>query len=92
MDILPISGWQVIQEPDDGLTVLVSGSRDGLTEDMLAEKLTRELADEGVRVPRIQVQHVAAIPKAVSGKAPQIKAFQPASLAAAPPEKASIVP
>lgn len=77
MDVLPISGWQVTQEPDDGLMVLVSGARNGLTEDVLTEKLMHELAVEGVSVPRLKVQHVDTIPKAISGKAPQIKAYHP---------------
>ncbi len=77
MDILSISGWQVVQEADDGLTVLVSGSSDEIADEKIGESLARELAAEGVHVPRIQVQHVAAIPKASSGKAPQIKAYRP---------------
>ena len=31
------------------------------------------LADHGARVPRIQMQHVAAIPKTAAGKAPLVK-------------------
>jgi hypothetical protein len=51
------------------------------------ERLTRELAAEGVRVPRIRVQHVAAIPKAISGKAPQIKAHRLSSPLVDSPDK-----
>jgi putative adenylate-forming enzyme len=76
MDILPISGWQVIQEEDDSLTVLLSGLQNGFTGKTLAETLSRQLADEGVRVPRIQVQRVEEIPKASSGKTSQIKAYR----------------
>jgi putative adenylate-forming enzyme len=83
MDILPISDWQVIQQPDDTLTVLLSDSGDAVTDKVLVEKLSHELVAEGVRVPRIQVQIVEAIPKSSSGKSPQIKAHQPSSPAAA---------
>jgi putative adenylate-forming enzyme len=74
MDVLPISGWQVIQQPDDGLTVLIQNAKNGLTDAALIEVLERELKSEGVRIPRIQVQQVATIPKAPSGKTPQIRA------------------
>jgi phenylacetate-coenzyme A ligase PaaK-like adenylate-forming protein len=76
MDTLrvPVSGWQIVQEADDGLTVLLSGARDGLVDETLVDKLTQALAEHGARVPRIQVQHLTAIPKTAAGKAPLIKA------------------
>ncbi|HLF28350.1 MAG TPA: phenylacetate--CoA ligase family protein [Anaerolineae bacterium] len=77
MDILPVSGWQVTQQVDDGLVVLLAGVRDGLTNEMLIDQLTHSLAQEGVRVPYIQVQRVVAIPKTEAGKAPLIKAYRP---------------
>jgi hypothetical protein len=67
----------VIQQADDGLIVLITGMRDGLTDEALEDKLSRSLAQEGVRVPYIKVQHVTAIPKTEAGKAPLIKAFRP---------------
>ncbi len=73
MDIVPVSGWQVAQQADDGLVVLLTGVRDGLTDEALQDKLTHSLAHEGVRVPYIIVQRVAAIPKTASGKAPLIR-------------------
>ena len=76
MDILPMSGWQVIQEADDGLTVLLSGMRDGLADEALAARLTQALAEHGALAPRIAVQRVTAIPKTTAGKAPLIKAYR----------------
>ena len=75
MDILPVGGWQVTQQADDGLVVLLTGVRDGLTDEALIEKLSRSLAQEGIRVPYIKVQRVTAIPKTEAGKAPLIKAY-----------------
>ncbi len=74
MDIVPVNGWQVGQQADDGLVVLLTGVGNGLTDESLAEKLARSLAQEGVRVPYIQVQRVREISKTASGKAPLIKA------------------
>ena len=76
MDIVPVSGWQVVQQADDGLVVLLSGVRDGLADEALQEKLTRSLTQEGVCVPNIRVQRVEAIPKTAAGKAPLIRAYR----------------
>jgi phenylacetate-coenzyme A ligase PaaK-like adenylate-forming protein len=75
MDVIPVSGWQVIQEADDSLTVLLSGVRNGLTDAALSDQLLRSLAQERVRAPAIKIEHVAAIPKTAAGKAPLIKAY-----------------
>ncbi|MEK7786981.1 MAG: phenylacetate--CoA ligase family protein, partial [Chloroflexota bacterium] len=77
MDILPANGWQVIQEADDGLTVLLSGARDGLVEASLVDSLRQALTAQDVHVSSIQVQRVSVIPKTTSGKAPLIKAYRP---------------
>jgi phenylacetate-coenzyme A ligase PaaK-like adenylate-forming protein len=73
MDILPVSGWQVIQETDSSLTVLLSGARNGIHAEAVSGAIRKELTSEGAIVPLIKVQHVAEIPKNASGKAPLIK-------------------
>ena len=79
MDIIPIGGWQVVQQADHGLVMLLSGARDELTDEALVDQLTRSLAQAGAHAPYIQVQRVSAIPKTASGKAPLVKAYRPAS-------------
>lgn len=74
MDILPVVGWQVAQQADNGLVVMLAGARDKLSEAWLEDQLTRSLAQEGAQVPYIRIQHVTEIPKSASGKAPLIKA------------------
>lgn len=81
MDIVPVGGWQVTQQADDGLMMLLTGVRDGLPDEALIDQLTHSLAQAGVCVPYIHVQRVAAIPKTAAGKAPLIRAYRPASLA-----------
>ena len=76
MDILPVSGWQVAQQADDGLELLITGVGNGLFDEALIDQLTRSLAKEGAVVPYIRVQRVAEIPKTASGKAPLVKAFR----------------
>jgi putative adenylate-forming enzyme len=77
MDVLPVSGWQVIHEADDSLTVLLSDAGDGLTDTALKERLAQALAAHGASVPRISIRHVAAIPKTSAGKAPLVKSHWP---------------
>ncbi|MCZ7574359.1 MAG: hypothetical protein M5U01_37895 [Ardenticatenaceae bacterium] len=83
LDIIPASGWQVVQEADDGLTVLVSGVRDELTDQTIVARLREALAAHGALVPRVSVKRVAAIPKTAAGKAPLIRSNR--SSAASPP-------
>ncbi len=77
MDIVPVSGWQVIEQADNGLIVLLAGTRDRMPDETLVDQISKSLAQEGARVPYIQIQHVSEIPKTASGKAPLIKAYQP---------------
>ncbi len=77
MDIVPVSGWQVIQQADSGLLLLLTGARDGLTDEAISDQISKSLAQEGARVPYIRVQHVSEIPKTAAGKAPLIKAYHP---------------
>ena len=76
MDIVPASGWQVIQGVDDSLTVLLSGIGDGLSDTALRDQLAASLAQEHVLTPTITIEHVVAIPKTAAGKAPLIKAYR----------------
>lgn len=75
MDILPVGGWQVVQQADDGLVVLLTGTRNELPDEAIIGELDRSLGQAGVQPPYIKVQHVTAIPKTEAGKAPLIKAY-----------------
>jgi putative adenylate-forming enzyme len=73
MELLPIRAWQIAQEAD-GLKVLLSGAREGFSDETLVNALRQALRDQGVVVPMIEVQHVEAIPRGAAGKAPLIRA------------------
>lgn len=77
MDIAPVSGWQIQQQADQGLVVLLSGTRNGVTNEWLAEQINRSLSQEGAQVPYVRVQRVLEIPKTAAGKAPLIRAYRP---------------
>jgi phenylacetate-CoA ligase len=73
MDAVPAGGWQVAQGPE-GLTVLLSGVREGFADSTMVDSLKRELAAQGAIVPPVKVRRVATIPRTKVGKAPLIKA------------------
>jgi phenylacetate-coenzyme A ligase PaaK-like adenylate-forming protein len=79
MDIVPVSGWQLVQQADNGLVLLLRGLQGNMTDEQLVDQITRSLTQEGAHVPYIHVQHVTEIPKTASGKAPLIKAYHPTS-------------
>lgn len=73
MDIVPISGWQIVQQSDNGLVVLLTGVNDNRRDESLVEQLTRSLAEQGARAPYIHVKRVDTIPLTASGKRPLVK-------------------
>ena len=76
METVPAGGWQVVQGPE-GLTVLLSGVREGFEDDTLIDSLRQELGAQGAIVPPVKVRHVPTIPRTTVGKAPLIKASVP---------------
>ena len=73
MDAVPAGGWQIAQGPE-GLTVLLSGVREGFADSALIELLRREIEAQEAIVPPLKVRRVPAIPRTKVGKAPLIKA------------------
>jgi phenylacetate-coenzyme A ligase PaaK-like adenylate-forming protein len=91
MDIVPVSGWQVGQQADSGLVILLTGARNGLTDATLVNQISRSLAQEGARVPYIRIQHVTEIPKTAAGKTPLIKAYRPVIVGDGPKDVPNVV-
>lgn len=82
LDTAPVSGWQVVQEADKSLTVLVTGVTPELANQALEEDLKQALAEQSGLVPQLRVQRVAAIPKTAAGKAPLVVARASAEMTA----------
>lgn len=76
-----LNGWQVIQEPDGRLTVLLGDVPEGFADQAVREQLEVALAGQGARVPAIEVKRVKAIAKTAAGKASLIQATRPATTA-----------
>ena len=76
MDTIPNKGWQINQEKDGSLRVLLVESDQAISEQIIRERLAKALADQGVEAVQITLEKIQAIPKARSGKSPLIKAYQ----------------
>jgi phenylacetate-CoA ligase len=72
MDTVPTGGgWQVIQE-SDRLRLLVAGLGGRVDAAALADTIRATLTAQGVAVPPVVVERVAAIPRGPTGKAPLV--------------------
>jgi phenylacetate-CoA ligase len=72
MDVAPVQQWQIIQE-EGGLRVLVSGVREGFSQEALVNSLEGMLSAHGAIVPTIQVSQAADIQRSATDKAVYIK-------------------
>lgn len=77
LDTLPVGSWQVIQEADGGMVVLLSGVPEAFSVQLVRVRLADALSAQGVRVPPIAVKPVATIPKSAAGKTPLIRSARP---------------
>jgi phenylacetate-CoA ligase len=67
MDSISASEWQIVQR-QDGLHMLLRGDAHTQQEESLLQALRQALTAQGVSVPPIWIEHVAAIPRNASGK------------------------
>jgi phenylacetate-CoA ligase len=72
LDMLPVSGWQVVQEAD-GLHILLAHVHGALNDNQIESQVQNALAAQKAVVSPIQVQRVDAIPQTIAGKAPLVK-------------------
>ncbi|HEX6292522.1 MAG TPA: hypothetical protein VFZ66_25270 [Herpetosiphonaceae bacterium] len=83
LDMVPASGWQVVQEVDR-LEILLSGLPESFEETPLVDAIRRVLEAQRTIVPPISVRRVAQIPKSASGKAPLVMSHVPRTSTRAP--------
>lgn len=72
LDLLPVSGWQVVQEVDR-LYILLAHVHGVIDDRQIESQVQSTLMEQKAVVPPIQVQRVDAIPQTVAGKAPLVK-------------------
>jgi phenylacetate-CoA ligase len=72
MDVIPVREWQIIQE-EGGLRVLVSGVREGFSQEALVNSLQGILSAHGAAVPLIHVSQTASLQQSATDKVVYIK-------------------
>jgi putative adenylate-forming enzyme len=75
-DPLPLTGWQVVQEPD-GLHIFLTGVSPEFSDDELRDLVRETLIKRGLLVPAIRIRRVAALYKNASGKTPLVLSHLP---------------
>lgn len=72
MDVIPVRQWQIIQE-EGGLHVLVSGVREGYSQEALVNSLQGMLSAHGAAIPVIHVSQATLIQRSATDKVVYIK-------------------
>ena len=76
LDLVPANAWQVVQRAN-GLHVLLSGVRTGMSDERLAETLRRALEAHGALVLPVKISHLSVIPRGPAGKVALIRCEEP---------------
>lgn len=71
LDMVPVTGWQVVQELD-GLRVLLTGATAKLRDEQVLDALQQALARRDIIVPPMQVERVTTLIRNANGKAPML--------------------
>lgn len=74
MELVPTAGWQIIQDSEKSLKVLICQPRSDYLEALLIESLRAELSHENV-YPDILVDYVETLQLTETGKTVLIKAL-----------------
>jgi phenylacetate-CoA ligase len=72
LDLLPVSGWQVVQDTDR-LRILLAHVHGPVDDRQVESAIRQGLAEQGAVAPTIEVQRLAAITQTVAGKTPLVK-------------------
>lgn len=75
MVLLPIDGWQVVQEREDAITFLISGPHPEFKEAEFLKKMTAEFAKRGAKPPTLRVEHISELRRTKIGKLITIQAL-----------------
>ena len=68
MELFPVSGWQIIQESNYTLRVLIVDPSSDFNEENLRRTISTKLEELGVNRPSVKVEHVASLDRKALGK------------------------
>lgn len=76
--LLPVDGWQVVQEREDAITFLILGPRPDFSEADFLKRMNTELVKRGAKPPRLKVEHITELRRTKIGKLITIQALSKA--------------
>lgn len=76
MVLLPIDGWQVVQERDDAVTFLILGAHPDFSESDFLKRITDELAKQGAKPPAVKVEYIKELRRTPLGKTITIQSLK----------------
>lgn len=75
MVLLPVDGWQVVQEREDAITFLILRPHPRFDEAEFLRRMTEELAKQGAEAVSLTVEYVQELRRTKVGKVVTIQAF-----------------
>ena len=76
LESVPATGWQVVQENDGRLRVLLAGADDAIDDDTVLRAVAQALVRQGATRPPMRIERVTAVTRTALGKAPLVRAAE----------------
>lgn len=76
MVLLPIDGWQVVQEKEDEITFLILGPHSEFKETEFLKRISDEFTRQGAKLPSLKVEYITELRRTKVGKVISIQAFK----------------
>ncbi len=76
MVLLPIDGWQVVQEGENSITFLILGPHSDFNEQEFLKRMAAELMKQGVKAPTLKVELITELRRTKVGKLITIQALK----------------
>jgi phenylacetate-coenzyme A ligase PaaK-like adenylate-forming protein len=74
MVLLPIDGWQVVQESDHAIAFLILGPHPQFDESAFLKRMAEELTKRGASAPKLRVEYITELRRTKIGKQVTIQA------------------
>lgn len=76
MVLLPIGGWQVVQEAEDAVTFLILGPHQDFNEAEFLKRMEHEFVQRGAKVPALKIEYIKELRHTKLGKTITIQSFK----------------
>lgn len=76
MVLLPIDGWQIVQEKEDAITFLILGPHQDFNEAGFLKHISEELVRQGAKPPSVKVEYIKELRRTKLGKTMTIQALK----------------